>query len=145
MRFFFYGTLLARSANPVAQVVHRKLARGLSAIARGTLYAIPNPYGWYPALVPDALGLAVCGSLHEALPEFGADDLALLDTYEHCAAVGGEFRREPIRAEIGAALETTALCYVYARSLPAGARRLPDGDFRAFLRDTGLPEYRDPA
>jgi gamma-glutamylcyclotransferase (GGCT)/AIG2-like uncharacterized protein YtfP len=144
LRFFFYGTLVAGSANPVAAALHCKLGPGAAATACGTLHAIPDPGGWYPAFVAGEAGGVVHGMLHEALPQFGADDLALLDRYEDCAPTGGEYRRTVIRVLSGAGDAVPAYCYIYAQPLPAGARALANGDFLAFIRANRLPEYCDP-
>lgn len=52
IRFFFYGTLLDGSDNPVARSIHAKLVAEGPATARGELHAITDPEGWFPALLP---------------------------------------------------------------------------------------------
>jgi len=56
MRLFFYGTLMRGSCNPVASALHERLGPAVPARAAGWLFALPDPEGWYPALVPDADG-----------------------------------------------------------------------------------------
>src|SRR4051812_8847921 len=88
-RFFFYGTLLAGSANPVAQAVHDRLRPMGAASLTGRLFAIPDGGGWYPALVQG--NGTVRGAVYEALAGFAAENLAALDHYE-----GAEYERRPV-------------------------------------------------
>ena len=135
MRFFLYGTLMAGIANPVAQDLHRRLRRGEPSSARGALFAIPDPDGWYPALLADAAGGLVRGMIHEALPAFGAADLAALDAYE-----GAEYRRQAIPVCEGAQA-IMAEAWLWRGPLPEHAVPLPHGDFARFLEERGLPVY----
>jgi gamma-glutamylcyclotransferase (GGCT)/AIG2-like uncharacterized protein YtfP len=138
MRLFLYGTLLQGGCNPVAIALHRHLATGVPARAWGRLFALPDPAGWYPALVPDPAGPAVHGMVHAARATFCAQHLAAIDAYEDCRSDGsGEYRREPVVVATGAG-ECLAEAYIYNASLPAGARPVPGGDFRAFVAEHGL-------
>ncbi|MBC2667495.1 gamma-glutamylcyclotransferase [Novosphingobium flavum] len=132
MRFFLYGTLLAGSGNGVATDLHRKLAPGSPAEARGSLFAVPDPDGWYPALMHDPEGGPVRGVMHETLPPFSEADLAALDAYE-----GADYVRAEIPVEDGG-LTFMAHAWVWAGALPSGAEPVPDGDFAAFLMRRGL-------
>lgn len=148
MRFFFYGTLIADSGNPVTERVHARLRPLGAAVLRGRLYAIPTLQGWYPAFLDDLRDGAEDGEVHgaayAALADFGAEDLALLDDYEAYypdRPEASEYVRRaivPLRGADGEAAET----YVYRAALPDGARAVPHGDFRQFLAETGLPPYR---
>ena len=139
-RFFFYGTLLSGSGNPVARVAHRKLLPGRPATAPGALHAIRDAAGWYPALTPGEG--EVRGMVHEAARGFGTADLARLDAYEECGP-GGEYQRREIAVRSGGQ-EVLAQAYVYVAALPEGALPVPDGDFAAFLQRGGLSGYRPP-
>jgi len=136
LRFFFYGTLLASADNPVARDIHRRLGPGRPGTARGTLHAIADPGGWYPALVPG--DGEVTGMVHAAGAGFGAADLAVLDAYE-----GGEYRRVEIAVRCGGE-RLAAQAYLYDAPLPPGARALPDGDFAGFLSREGRRGYGSP-
>lgn len=52
-RFFFYGTLIAGAA-PVAEPLRGALSKlrelGPAQVS-GTIHAIPDPQGWYPAML----------------------------------------------------------------------------------------------
>ncbi|WP_281379436.1 gamma-glutamylcyclotransferase family protein [Novosphingobium sediminicola] len=121
LHFFFYGTLMAGMGNRHERAVHALLESGRAASVRGRLYAVPDPAGWYPALVPGA-GV-VRGRVYRAGPRFNARALARMDAYE-----GPEYRRG--RMKLGA---ITAYAYVWRGALPRGARRIACGDFRAWL------------
>lgn len=145
MRFFFYGTLLPGSCNAVAAAVHRKLTRGIPAFARGHLHAVPDPAGWYPAFRADPAGEQVGGMLHTALPDFAPADLAALDFYENFKPddhPGSEYLRSEITVSTADGRHQ-AYAYLYRELLPAGALEVSGGDFRAFLAQNGLPEYRE--
>lgn len=138
MRLFFYGTLMAGSSNPVAGAVHRRLGPGRAARVRGSLYAIPDPLGWYPALLPGP-GL-VDGMLHEATDAFTSADLAMLDAYEGYDPARLD-RSEYVRRSVvvlSASGEIEAQVYAYNAPLPpADAVALPHGDFVRFLTEKG--------
>ncbi|HWU03298.1 MAG TPA: gamma-glutamylcyclotransferase family protein [Novosphingobium sp.] len=127
--FFFYGTLMAGAGNAVALAAHRHLGQEQPATIRGALWAIDDPGGWYPALLPGA-GL-VHGALYRVLSGFGAKDLALLDAYE-----GAEYVREPVQVRLEAGM-VEAQAYVWAGALPEGAVALGHGDFARFLAEGG--------
>lgn len=125
-RFFFYGTLIAGTANAVARHVHARLRPLGPALARGKLLALFDESGWYPALL-EGEGL-VSGAVYETSPDFVPDDLAVLDAYE-----GAEYERRPILAEgIG-----EAEAYWWAGPLPLCGEPIPGGDFSAWLVATG--------
>lgn len=142
VRFFFYGTLVAGSGNPVARAIHARLRPLGPATVRGSLHALPELLGWYPALLPGA-GV-VRGMLYEAGTDFGADDLARIDAYEdHDPQRSREslyLRREVAAMDVAGAV-STAQAYLFNAALPAGAMALPGGDFAAWLAQTGHLGY----
>lgn len=129
MRFFFYGTLTGDSPHPLARDVHQRLVPLGAAQVAGRLYVIPDPLGWYPAMVRG--DGTVRGALYEAGPSFSAEDLARLDRYE-----GPDYGREMVR--VG---RVEAQAYVWRGALPETAVALPHGDFARFLRDGGHKAY----
>lgn len=136
MHLFFYGTLMAGNGGAAAQAAHRVLGPGLPARTPGALHAIPDPEGWYPALV-DGEGW-VCGMVHAATSGFGQNHLAALDAYE-----GAEYVRMTITVTTrGGRVE--AETYLYAAPLPASAVLLPHGDFARFLAETGATPFGAP-
>lgn len=142
MRFFFYGTLIAGSGNPVATAAHALLRDLGPAKATGALYAVPDPEGWYPALLPG--GGAVHGRLYEAREHFDVRALALLDAYEDCDPAdhaGSLYLRETIVVMRMGGECAEAQAYRFNQPLPADARPIPNGDFRAWLAREGLDPY----
>ncbi len=143
MRFFFYGTLMDGSDNPVARRVHallRPLGRGTVC---GTIFAVPDPDGWYPALVSgDGL---VHGRLYEAADGFGEADLARMDAYEDCdpGNPGASlYNREVVRARAADGTAHDAQAYLFNQPLPAGSRCIEDGDFPKWLSEQGGEPFR---
>ena len=139
MRLFFYGTLLEGSENAVAREVHALLAPLGPASVAGTLFAIPDPDGWFPALV--AGGGVVHGRLYETRAAFTAADLARMDAYEDYDP------RDPgrslyVRRTIAIEHGSLAEAYVWNRPVPEGARSISHGDFRRWLTEQGLSPFR---
>lgn len=134
MRFFFYGTLLAGSGNAASRRIHSVLRPLGPAIARGRLYAIPDPRGWYPALLPGEG--EVRGQVYEATPDFARQDLAAMDAYEDfdpAAVPRSLYRRVRIAAVGRDAKCVRAETFVFNRGLPVGSQRIAGGDFAAWL------------
>lgn len=142
MRFFFYGTLIAGNANPIAMRVHACLRDEGPATARGTLHALGEPEGWYPVMLAGAA--PVHGRLYSAAPGFGEADLAALDAYEDfdpTNPAGSLYLRTTIVVADAAAGFHEAQAYVFNGSLPPGALAIPDGDFAAWIAREGLRPY----
>lgn len=145
MHLFLYGTLRDPAANPVAAALHGLLEPGRPAWVGGALHAIPDPAGWYPALLPGIGGGRVHGVVCACTARFTPADLARLDAYEDCRSddpAGSEYRRGRVTAHLapaGQRVEATAYCY--GQPLPAGAVFLPDGDFAAWLAATGRAPF----
>jgi gamma-glutamylcyclotransferase (GGCT)/AIG2-like uncharacterized protein YtfP len=113
----------------------------------GALFAIPDPLGWYPALLPgdEAVhGGLVHGSLHAPGPDFAAQDLAAIDAFEDfdpadpAASLYCRLALPVSLADGGTAL---AQVYRYNRPLPSDALAIAGGDFAAFARARGLPVF----
>lgn len=142
MRFFFYGTLIAGSGNPVAATVHARLRDRGPATARGALYAIGEPEGWYPIMLAGAG--PVHGRLYEAAPGFGEADLAQLDAYEDfdpSDPAGSLYLRATIVVADAGGILQEACTYSFNGPLPAGAQSIPDGDFHTWIAREGLRPY----
>lgn len=140
--FFFYGTLIAGSGNAVEADAHRKLRPVGPGTVRGRLYAIPDPAGWYPALLPGRE--PVRGMLYEVRRGFGIADLRALDEYEEFdrrSPEGSLYWRRPVAVSGEAFGCCRAEAYVCKRNLPAASRRIRGGDFRAWLETTGLRAF----
>lgn len=141
MYFFFYGTLLDGSDNVVARSIHAKLTRLGQATATGSLYGVPDPEGWFPALLPGTG--TVDGGLYLAGPGFGESDLARMDAYEDCEPLAPEaslYRREPMPV-LGSHGRVEAQVYLFNRPLPAGSRVIPGGNFRRWVAVEELPVF----
>ena len=135
---FFYGTLVAGNPNPVAAAIHAALETLGPARTSGVLYAIPDPAGWFPALV--AGDDEVHGALYRADAGFDAGLLARMDAYEDfdpADPAGSLYRRVSItvRTQDGADLEAAA--YRWNRALPPGAEPIGGGHFGDWLAETG--------
>ncbi|MDP3905848.1 gamma-glutamylcyclotransferase [Novosphingobium sp.] len=139
MPFFFYGTLLDGSDNPVAAAIHALLEPVGPATVHGALFAVPDALGWFPALVVGD-GLAH-GKLYAARAGFGAADLAAMDRYEDfdpANPAASLYLRQELELTGGG----SAQVYVWNRPLPAGAEPIADGDFRHWLESRGMPQFR---
>lgn len=105
------------------------LGAGRPATARGAMIAIPDPAGWYPALLPgDDL-------IHGALHPLGSVDLAAIDGFE-----GADYRRAPIAVRVGEAA-LAAEAYLWAAPVPPAAEPVPHGDFACWLSETGRTSF----
>jgi gamma-glutamylcyclotransferase (GGCT)/AIG2-like uncharacterized protein YtfP len=142
MRFFFYGTLIAGSGNPVAAAAHARLRDLGPATGRGALHAVGDAGGWYPILLSGAG--AVHGRLYEAAPGFGEADLAALDAYEEFDPgdpAGSMYIRATLVVTAADGTMFEAQAYSFNGRLPPGAQPIPDGDFHAWLAREGLKPY----
>jgi len=141
VRFFFYGTLIDPTANAMARRVHERMAVIGPATVAGLIHAVPDPDGWYPVLVPGHG--TVRGVLCETGPAFNADDLAALDAYEGfepAVPAASHYVRCDVPTSFG-----PAQAYLFNQPLPAGAVPICNGDFRAWLRETGHSPFAPPA
>ncbi|MFM2273339.1 MAG: hypothetical protein RL702_2404 [Pseudomonadota bacterium] len=138
MRFFFYGTLLDGSDNPVARAIHALLEPLGAAEVRGALHAVPDTAGWFPALL--AGDGPVHGRLYAARAGFHPDDLARMDAYEDFdpAQPGASLY---VRREVELTAGGTAQAYLFNQPLPAGTRPIPHGDFRRWLAESGESQF----
>lgn len=139
MHFFFYGTLLDGSDNPVAQAIHALLEPVGPAAVRGTLYAIPDALGWFPALV--AGDGAAHGKCYAARSTFTSADLARMDGYEDfdpANPAASLYVRQKLELSGGG----VAQVYIWNRPIPAGAELIAGGDFRHWLASRGMPQFR---
>jgi gamma-glutamylcyclotransferase (GGCT)/AIG2-like uncharacterized protein YtfP len=136
LRFFFYGTLIAARQPPVREAIGRLRDMGAARLS-GLLYAIPDPEGWFPALI-EGPG-KVEGRLFEALADFAESDLAALDAYEDFDPhdpTSSLYRRFTVSIAGG-----PTQVYRFNQPLPSGARPIPDGDFAAWIAREGLPAF----
>lgn len=128
LRFFFYGTLIGGGPLEVRQAVGRLRDLGPAQLS-GLLYAIPDPGGWYPALVKGEG--AVAGRVYEATGEFRESDLAVLDAYEDfdpADPAGSLYRRTAIGG---------VQAYRFNQPVPEDAIPITGGDFLAWLAERG--------
>ena len=138
MRLFVYGVLIRELARGHAANLIERLGPGRSATVRGRLFALETDSGWYPVLLPDPGGDEVHGYLHDA----GGVDWEAMDAFEN--AQGGpeaEYVRREIEVGRADGPVTSAFAYCYARTLPAHAQPVPQGDFASWLRDTGRTAF----
>jgi gamma-glutamylcyclotransferase (GGCT)/AIG2-like uncharacterized protein YtfP len=138
MLFFFYGTLLDGSDNPVARDVHRLLERVGNATAGGNLVAIPDAQGWFPGLIAGE-GL-VRGTLYRTRGDFTQADLARLDAYEDVIAddpARSLYRRVSLDVCLGDGSPHIAQAYLFNQPIPPGSLPIPGGSFRNWLAERG--------
>lgn len=128
MHMFFYGVLREGVGDwPFL----KGLGLGSPATTQGALFAIPDPGGWYPALVLTQARFAtnVVGTLHEA----GDVDLNVVDAFE-----GPDYTRQPVPVDGWSGFgDTEAQAYVWTAELPEGAEPIVHGDFVRWLKETG--------
>ena len=108
----------------------------------GRLHAVPDPAGWYPALV--AGGDRVSGQAYETGRGFSDAALALLDGWEdfdpRCPGESLYVRRAtPIK--LSDAREIVAHAYWFNQPLPQGAVAIGSGDFAGWLAKNGGSAY----
>jgi len=138
MHLFFYGVLIGDLASERIAAMLSGIGPGRPAATSGLLYAVPDPTGWYPVLLPGE-GAAipmVRGMVHQS----GTVDLAMLDRFEGIDTDNpraGAYRREPIRItpEVGEPLMADA--YLYNHEPAAEFEPIAHGDFARWLRETG--------
>lgn len=134
MHLFFYGVLLGDLASERIAAMLAGLGPGRRATTRGILYAIPDPRGWYPVLLPGEG--EVRGMVHEA----GSVDLAKLDRFEGVDPTNpraGEYRREPIHVFLSEGATIMADAYLSNRAPAPDFEPIAHGDFARWLRETG--------
>lgn len=134
MRLFFYGVLLGEVASPAIRTLLAGLGHGERATTQGTLFAVPDPAGWYPVLLDGKQ--QVTGALHEA----GMVDLAALDRFEGVDPAdprAGEYRRAAISVTGQTGLAVSAHAYLYNHAPGPGFVPIGHGDFARWLRETG--------
>ena len=137
-RVFFYGTLVAGNPNAVAAAIHAALEPMGPARTAGALFAIPDPAGWFPALVSGEG--AVSGALYRAGASFDADLLARMDAYEDfdpADPTGSLYRRVSIVVQGEDGADLPAAAYLWNRALPPGAEPIGGGHFGQWLAQTG--------
>jgi len=143
---FFYGVLLGEVASARIGALLAGLGPGRPAVARGTLYAVQIPRGWYPVLLAcdgastGEAGQPVRGMVHEA----GSVDIAALDRFEGfdpADARAGEYRRAPISVTPDGDPPLMAQAYLYNHAPAPAFERIPHGDFARWLRETGRQPF----
>jgi len=130
MFLFFYGVLLGSVAEGPVRELISAIGPGRPASARGDLYAVPDPCGWYPVLVPGAG--RVRGMVHEA----GGVDVAALDRFEGVDPsdpMAGEYRREELTVETDDGETLAAFAYLWNRAPTPELAPIADGDFAGWL------------
>lgn len=111
------------------------LGLGSPATTMGALFAIPDPDGWYPALVRTQARFAtnVVGTLHEA----GDVDLAAIDAFE-----GADYTRVLVPVDGWSGFgDTQAQAYIWTADLPDNAEPIVHGDFVRWLEETGRTPF----
>ncbi len=132
MHLFFYGVLREGVGDwPFLA----GLGLGSPATTQGALFAIPNPAGWFPALVPTQARYAtnVHGTIHDA----SAVDLAAVDAFE-----GRDYARQPVSVDGWSGFgDAVAEAYIWQGELPPDAQPISHGDFVLWLEETGNRPY----
>lgn len=138
MHLFFYGTLLDGSDNAMAREVHRLVSRLGAATVRGNLFAVPDPQGWFPALI--AGEGAVHGGLYEATSALSPAQLARLDAYEEYDPLNPAaslYLRAAMQVTDAQDAAVMAEVYLYNQPLPPGSCAILSGDFRQWITARG--------
>ena len=131
-QLFFYGVLREEIGDwPFLA----GLGLGSPATTHGALFAIPDPRGWYPALVltQARFGNVIHGAIHDA----SHVDIAAVDAFE-----GAAYTRQSIAVDGWSGFgDTAAEAYIWTADLPEDAVPIPEGDFVAWLAATGNSPY----
>jgi gamma-glutamylcyclotransferase (GGCT)/AIG2-like uncharacterized protein YtfP len=139
---FFYGTLIAGNALPLARAVHQRLEPLGPGTTRGQLRAIADAQGWFPALVAGEGW--VHGQLYRTGPGFADDNLIALDAFEDYRPgdeQGSLYLRRPIPVESSqGAME--AQTYLFNGPVPATAPLIENGSFATWLAEWGLRPFQ---
>ena len=138
MHLFFYGTLLDGSDNAMAREVHRLVNPLGAATLRGKLLAVPDPQGWFPALI--AGEETVHGGLYEATSALSPAELARLDAYEDYDPLNPAaslYLRAAMQVTDAKGAAVMADVYLYNQLLPPGSCAIPSGDFRQWISASG--------
>lgn len=125
-RIFVYGTLRRGASNAHRLQGGRWCA---AAVLRGRLYRV----SWYPGLVPDEAGRAVCGDLWEVPTPM----LAELDAFEGLppgAMCGAEYERRRVEVEHVDGSRAEAWVWVW-RAATESLVELESGDWLEWERD----------
>lgn len=129
MHLFVYGVLREGLGNwPFLAGI----GPGRAATATGALFAIPDPHGWYPALVPGE------GTVTGAVHACAGVDLAAVDAFE-----GADYTRRPIPV-LCAGETVMAEAYLWTAPLAPQAEAVSHGDFARWLAETGRSPYAGP-
>ena len=128
---FFYGVLMPELATGRMAELVALLDPGQVATVAGKLFAIADPEGHHPAMIPGAG--AVHGRLHLLGEQFGAAELAEMDAYE-----GSDYARRSV--EVRLADGSSASCEAYVWTGPTtGLTPITHGDFARYLTESGAP------
>lgn len=109
----------------------------------GALWAIPDPAGWYPALLSQPIG-PVHGMLYAAATDFGPELLARLDEWEDYRPgqpADSLYLRQEMPVTDAMGICVAAQVYRFNQPLPTGARPIPGGDFQGWLAATGFTAF----
>ncbi|WP_347302446.1 gamma-glutamylcyclotransferase [Croceibacterium sp. TMG7-5b_MA50] len=126
---FLYGVLRPDVAPETVRPLLDGIGPGWSATVPGSLWAIPDPQGWYPALLPGE-GI-VQGTFHEA----GDVDMDALARFE-----GSDYTLTRVTVT-SASGELPAVAWLYTADLPNTAERIANGDFAEWLAETGRTPF----
>ncbi|MFC4257024.1 hypothetical protein GRI97_14130 [Altererythrobacter xixiisoli] len=140
MKLFFYGVLMEHLAGRDVCDMLVGIGPGLPAWACGTLYAVPDPQGWYPALLPGTG--RVQGMLHDA----ETVDLAALDHFEGVNThdpLTGDYRRAEIEAKTAVGARLRVQAYLWNHAVGKNLIRLPAGDFSSWLKQMRRRPFGD--
>ncbi|NML95269.1 gamma-glutamylcyclotransferase [Novosphingobium sp. TW-4] len=138
--FFFYGTLTHEHDNPTSAAAMRLLEPIGHGAVRGELRVVAHGAGWYPVLTPRRQGGWVQGWLYSPRQGFDRRILAQFDRYEEADRRWPEYRRKRVNVRIGVR-RVLAEAYIHARALHPGLKRVPSGDFSAFVARCGAKSF----
>jgi len=146
VKLFFYGVLMDHVARGDVRDRLAGLGPGQPATAVGRLYAVPDPQGWYPALMYDAGSPDghQPGLVHGMLHDSGQVDLAALDRFEGVDPRdphAGDYRRAEISVTTADGQAVLAFAYLWNHRLTGNLVHLPLGDFALWLRQSGQQAF----
>ena len=137
---FFYGVLQPGLVSGRMAELVAMLGDPRPATVAGLLYAVPDPAGHYPILIPCIGSQRVFGAVMFPGERFGPGELAELDAFERFdprAPGASDYVRRSREAELPDGTSMGADAYVWNRAIGTDFIPILHGNFERYLAETG--------